>query len=155
MSENNLTPYVIESTGVSVFIRPIPPMLLRAVDKGIPMPDIPMETIEAPDGTTYQERNRNHPAYVEALAERSRRVSEGIADLVIERGVVFELTDAQRGEVEELRTFMRESMGVELEANTRTVYLKHIAIAMPQDLRDLIQSVSGRSVPTNPKLPSG
>lgn len=156
MSEvNNLTPYTIKSTGVSVFIRPIPPMLLRAVSRSIPEPEAPVETIEAPDGSTYQAKNRAHPDYIAALEARNRRISEGVADLVIERGVVIDLSDAQRAEVEELRAFMREKFSTELETDSRIVYVKHIAISTPQDLRELIEEVSGRSVPTDPKLQSG
>lgn len=152
---NNLTPYTIKSTGVSVFIRPIPPMLLRAVARSIPEPEAPVETIEAPDGTTYQAKNRAHPEYIAALEARNRRISEGVADLVIERGVVIDLSDAQRAEVEELRAFMRERFETELDAATHVAYVKHIAIGTPQDLRELIEEVSGRSVPTDPKLQSG
>ena len=156
MSEvNNLTPYTIKSTGVSVFIRPIPPMLLRAVSRAFPEPEPPTEMIEGPDGSTYPAKNRSHPDYLAAIAERNRRVSEGVADLVIERGVVIDLDDAQRAEVEELRAFMREKFSTELETDSRIAYVKHIAIGTPQDLRELIEEVSGRSVPTDPKLQSG
>lgn len=156
MSEvNNLTPYTIKSTGVSVFIRPIPPMLLRAVDKAAPQPEAPLETIEGPDGATYQERNRSHPDYLQALAERRSAVSEAVTELCFLRGVVINLTDDQRAEAESVRAFMRDQMGVELHDSAEVVYLKHIAVATPDDLRDLVGAVSGRSVPTDPKSPSG
>jgi hypothetical protein len=152
---NNLTPFTFESSGESCFIRPVPVMLVREVERSIPRPEPPVQAVENPDGTTRNERNLTHPDYLAALRVRNDKVQEVITKLVIRRGVFVRLTDEQREEVRELREDLKAINDVELNEPDEAVWVKYIACASHNDLTRLINEVSNRSVPTDPKSASG
>lgn len=152
---SRLQPHTFKSTGVSVYLRPIPPFLLRTVGKTLVAPEPPEEDVPQIDGTTRREKNRAHPDYIAAMKTYDERVNEATADLIVTRGVFLTLTDAMREEVKQLREFMQARFGVELDGDDTTAYVKHIAIGTPAELRELIMAVTARSVPTDPLSKSG
>lgn len=152
---NNLTPFTFESTGESCFIRPVPVMLVREIERSIPKPAPPMQEVEGPDGTKRMEANRTHPDFLAALGERAEKLQEAMTALILKRGVVVKLSDEQRDDVKALREDMRESFGVTWDASDEVVWVKYIACATPADLRRLINEVTNRSVPSDPKSANG
>lgn len=152
---SRLQPHTFKSTGVSAYLRPIPPFLLRTVGKTLVAPEPPEEEVPQIDGTTRKEKNRAHPDYIAAMKAYDERVNEATADLIVTRGVFLALTDAMRDEVKQLREFMKSRFGVDLDADDMTAYVKHIAIGTPEELRELILAVTAQSVPTDPLSKSG
>lgn len=152
---NKLTPFTFESTGESCFIKPIPVMLTREVERSIPTPEPPAQEVEGPDGVKRIEINRSHPDYLAALNERGNAVMEAMTRLVIRRGVVVKLNDEQRAEVRELREDLKAINNVELSEPDEAVWVRFIACQSHDDLARLIREVSARSVPTDPKSQNG
>lgn len=152
---NNLTPFTFESSGESCFIRPVPVMLIREVERSIPTPEPPAQEVENPDGTKRTEVNRAHPDYIAALSARGERVQEAMTALVFKRGVVVTLSDEQRGEVRELRNDAREISGIEWRESDEVVWVKFVACQSHDDIARLIREVTRRSVPSDPKSQSG
>lgn len=152
---NNLTPFTFESTGESVFIKPVPVMLTREVERSIPMPEPPAQEIEGFDGVKRVELNRSHPDYIAALEERSTKVMELMTALIIRRGVVVKLTDEQRDEVRQLREDVKDLNGIEWRESDESVWVRYIACQSHTDLTRLIKEVSAKSVPSDPKSRNG
>lgn len=151
---NNLTPFTFESSGESVFIRPIPVMLIQAMEKSIPVPQPPMQEVENADGTRRLEANRAHPDYLAALAERNSKVRDAMTALALQRGVFVKLTDEQRDEARALRAEVA-GIGTKLEDDDAQVWLKYIACQSAEDLSRLLREVTAKSVPSDPKSQSG
>ena len=149
-----MTPFVFKSTGVSCFIKPVSPMLLNEARKSIPRPKPPMQEIENADGTTRQEPNPSHPAYAEALKEYNERIGMLSQRVMIRRGVVLALTDEQRAELASLRADMAQD-GVTLDSDDKAAYVLNLAVGTPEDLAELIQAITQRGQPTDPKSASG
>lgn len=152
---NNLTPFAFESSGESCFIRPVPVMLVREVERSIPRPEPPAQEVENPDGTKRLEFNRSHPDYIAALYERGERVQEAMTRLVLKRGVVVTLSDEQREDVRQLRAEMKHDFGIEWDESDEAVWVKYVACQSPNDLAALIRTVTARSVPSDPKSANG
>lgn len=149
-----MTPFVFKSTGVSCFIKPVSPMLLNEARKSIPRPKPPMQEIEGADGTKRQEPNPSHPSFAEAMREYNERIGILSQRVMIRRGVVLTLTDEQRAELSSLRAEMAQD-GVTLSDDDKEAYVLNLAVGTPEDLTELIQAISQRGQPTDPKLKSG
>lgn len=146
--EPGLVVHTIRGTGTVVAIRKISPLLVREVQRANPPPKPPMQTVDYGDGEVREEPNPADPAHQEALAAHRALIEEQTMRLVLLRGVVVQMTPAREAAVAELRAFMREEYGHELDPNDRLVYLSYIAIGTGEDLHDLAQAVFRRSQPT-------
>lgn len=152
---NNLTPYTIAGSGVSLFIKPIAPFLFRDLERALPLPEPPLETIERADGSRETVENKAHPDYQAALNERATRANMMIADLCVELGTHIALTDEQKAEALAYRTTVERVTGVALAGSIETIYLRYIALASNDDLRAFIAAVMERIRPSEKKLTSG
>lgn len=152
---NTYTPYTIKGSGVSLFIRPLAPMLLKQVAKAYPEPEPPRERIERVDGSWYEEDNRAHPDYLSALEAREQKINDMISDLCIELGTLITLSDAQKAEIQSYRDAVKRITGIEQEGAIEVAYLKYIALANASDLRDLLRAILSLMRPDEKKLPSG
>ena len=74
--------------------------------------------------------------------------------VIIRRGVVLDLNDEQRAELQQLRDEMAE-YGVTLDKDDKIAYILNIAAGTGEDLGDFISAVTTRSQPTDPKSQSG
>jgi hypothetical protein len=152
--ENNMQPFTFESTGISCFVRPVPPLLLNEVGRAFNRPEAPMQEIESPDGTKRSEPNKSHPDYLAALEDHARKIESASRAVMIKRGVVLDLTEEQRAEARTLRSEMAE-VGITLDPSDEYVYICYIAIGSASDYKDLAQAIAERSAPTGPKSPAG
>lgn len=154
MSDNHLTEFEFKSTGVKVYIKPVSPMLLNEARKSIPRPRPPMQEIESADGTKRQEPNPSHPSYAEAMREYNECLGTLSQRVMIRRGVVLALTDEQRAELASLRADMAQD-GIRLDDDDKVAYVLNLAVGTPEDITDLVQAITQRGQPTDPKLTSG
>lgn len=113
-----------------------------------------MQEVENADGTKRLEPNQDHPDHKKAEAEYKAKFAALANRVTIRRGVVLDLTDDQRAELDQLRTEMSEE-GVELERDNKVAYILYIAAADSQDMQELSKAILERSQPTDPKLTSG
>jgi hypothetical protein len=98
-------------------------------------------------GVKVREENKADPDYLAAAAAHSKEQEQRLQRLIIKRGVVIELSDTDKAEVAELRADMAE-LGVTLSNNDKEVWLWNIALATPEDYKDLITAIARRSGPT-------
>ena len=152
---NTYTPYTIKGSGVSLFIKPLAPELLKQVAKAYPEPEPPRERIQAADGSWYETDNRMHPDYLDALERRETKINNMISDLCIELGTLITLTDAQKAETQAYRETVKRIAGIEPEGAIEVAYLKYIALANVVDLRDLLRAILSLMRPDEKKLTSG
>lgn len=152
---NTYTPYTIKGSGVSLFIKPLAPELLKQVAKAYPEPEPPRERIERADGSWYEEDNKHHPDYLDALERRETKINNMISDLCLELGTMITLTDAQKAEIQSYRETVKRITGIEPEGAIEVAYLKFIALANVADLRDLLRAILALMRPDEKKLTSG
>ncbi|MCC7208329.1 MAG: hypothetical protein IT323_13560 [Anaerolineae bacterium] len=149
-----LTP-ILFSTDIQIAVRPVSNVLMMEVQKSIPRPKPPVERVANADGTFREEPNPDHPDYAAALSKWTEQVEEAVRKLCIKRGVVLHMTDEQKAEVAELREFMRTEFDQALDADDRYVYVAYIAVGGQEDYAKLVNTIVGRSQPTDPKSASG
>lgn len=141
-----LHPFMFPDSGKRISIRKVSPFLGDEVRKAFPPPKPPLQKVML-GGVETEEPNPAHPDYQAALRAHNIEMGQRIQRLMIKRGVVIELGDDEKAEVEELRADI-EAEGVTLPASDKDVYLWHICISTPQDLEDLANAIVQRSQPT-------
>jgi hypothetical protein len=139
-----LVPFTFKDTGKTVLIRKVSPYLAQEIRKSFPIPMPPVQSVTYPDGTVVQEENRAHPDYIKSLAANEELVNEKLQDLVVARGVVVEITDEIKAEIEALRADMLE-IGVELKGSDKAIYIKDLCVGTDSDLMELIEAIMRRS----------
>lgn len=156
MSENtnHIQPFTFQSTGITIHVRPVSPMLLNEARKSVQRPTPPMQAVESADGTTRQEPNPSHPDHVAALRDYNERVGLVAQRVMIGRGVVLALSDEQRAALADLREEMA-TLGVTLDSDDKLAYVLNIACGTAEDLSELVQAITQRGQPTDPKSQSG
>ena len=151
--KNELMPFTFKDTGVTVKIKKVSPLLLLEVQKAFPPPEPPMQDVvygdpDDPGAKMEQEPNYAHPDHLANIDEYKMELEEKIRFLMIKRGVVINLTAAQKEEVKELREYWKEEYGAEIKLNDKLLFINYIAIGTDSDIADLIQVISSRSQPT-------
>jgi siroheme synthase (precorrin-2 oxidase/ferrochelatase) len=149
-----LIPFVFESTGVEIAIRPVSPILAQRAHQSVIKPLPPMEEIENPDGTKRLEPNRSHPDYLAAMEAYGVEVERISRNVYIQQGVVLHLNEEQKAEVDLLRKQMAD-IGVTLEDDDNLVYIIYRAIGSRRDYQRFFDVASGESQPTGPKSTDG
>ena len=142
-----LTEHIFKDTGKSVKIRKVSPMVAVDIEKSIPRPKPPMNTVDYGNGPV-QEANYSDPGYMNALEERQAEVGFASLRATIMRGVVVE-GDEWKDEVLEYRKFIFETTEKELEEKSDLiVYIMRICMGTQEDMNDLLLAISTRSQPT-------
>ncbi len=149
-----LTP-ILFSTDIQIAVRPVSNLLMVEAQRSIPKPKPPVEKVQNADGTWREEPNPHHPDYEKALEDWTADVEVAVRKLCIKRGVVLTLNDEQRAEVAEVREFMRREYQRELDDDDRYVYVAYVAIGGQADYEKLVNTIVGRSQPTDPKSRNG
>jgi hypothetical protein len=129
-------------------VRKVSPMLAMEVDRAFPVPQPPMQEVDYGDGRKRMEANFAHPEYQAALAARQQKIQEKVQALIIKRGVVMTLTDEQKLEVADLRSWWKDEMGKELDGDDVYVWTCHIAIEDEKDMTGLMGAIMSVSQPT-------
>ncbi len=149
-----LTPITF-STNITIAVRPVSSLLMVEVQKSIPKPKPPVEKVANADGTFREEPNPHHPDYAKALDDWTAEVEVAVRKLCIKRGVVLTLNEEQRAEVAEVREFMKTEYDRTLDDDDRYAYVAYVAIGGQDDYAKLVNTIVGRSQPTDPKSVSG
>lgn len=134
--------------GVKATIRPVSPFTIQAIEQSVPKPQPPMQTVELASGEKAEEPNPLHPDYGRALNERRQLVMQRQSDAMFRLGVDVEV-DARA--VAEFREIAKD-MGMELDANDKLVYIKHLLIGTAAEMREVIQMISGMTLPSEEKI---
>jgi hypothetical protein len=147
--------YLVKDTGVELSIRKVSPNILLEFQKNFdakyPLPEVPTQAINYGDEKhpdIRQEKNESHPDYKQAIAERKMRLNNEMQTLLIRRGVVVELTKEQKDEVKELREFWKSEYEQVLPADDKEVFVRYIALGTREDLTELVEAVTRRTMPT-------
>ena len=149
---SKLVPFVFPSSGVSVMIRKVSPLLALEVQRSIPRPKPPTEKVILSSGEESLEPNWSHPDYETALQEYNLEVEEKTKKLLINRGVDLVLTEELKKEVKELRKYMKDEFGTDIALNDKEVYISYIAVESAKDFEALIGAVLGSSQPTEEEV---
>lgn len=144
---SQIIPYTIRDTGITIKIRKVSPLLAMELTRAFPAPTPPMQEVKIGD-EVRMEPNPAHPDYLKAQAQYQADFESKMRKLIIDRGVVIELDEAQQAEVKELREYWQESYGIALPGNDREVYISYIALGTDVDLTELIDAIMRRSQPT-------
>jgi len=141
-----LTPYLCESTGETIQIFPISQVSLGLkVRREIPQPKPPLVEVELL-GKRVVERNHADPDYIESIKVWENLLQLEVTDRMIKRlAAKQKLTEAQKKEVAELREILSDE---QLPESDQLVWLTEIAIGNDQDLRDILNAVSGLKDPS-------
>lgn len=150
---DKLIPFVFQSTGVEVALKPVSALLIVDARRSVPRPLPPSERVQNGDGSWREEPNYDAPAYARALEAYNEKVELAVRKLCVKRGVVLRLTDAQKEEVTELREFWRAEYGQELDPDDRYVYVAYIAAGSQADYEALAAALT--NTPGDPKSPRG
>lgn len=145
---SKLYPYTVQDTGVTFSIRKVSPMLVNEINKAYPKPVPPMNEVDYGDGKKVKEPNESDPDYQKQLREHRTLTFQKMQELMVERGVIIELTSEQKAEVKQLRDQFKTIMNKELTGSDKSVFIFNIAIGTDSDLNELIQAITRRSQPT-------
>lgn len=149
MEINELTPFTFQSTGKTVMIRKVSPFLQMELQKSFQPPEPPQQEVDYGDGDVRMEKNWSHPDYIKALEAYNIELSDKMQRLIVKRGVVVEISDENRKEIEDLRKFWLEEFGVELsEKNEKMIYIMYVCAGTQEDTEELIAAITKRSQPT-------
>lgn len=141
-----LYPFKFTDSGKVVSIRKVSYNLASELRKIFPPPEPPIVEVPYPNGIRREE-NALDPDYARTLRRYNVEFEERLRRLVIRRGVVIVLGDAEKEEIRQLRDDMKEE-GIPLPENDQDVYLSYICISTPEDYKDLLGAVTRRSYPT-------
>lgn len=144
-----LIPFTFKDTGVTVLIRKVSPLLAMELQRSFPPPPPPMNKVDFGDGVIREEPNEADPAYLKKLSEYNQEFELKIRRMLIKRGVVLEITEEMKVQIEELREFWHDEYGIDFpESDDKLAYVWYIAIGTDQDLRELLDAIMRRSQPT-------
>lgn len=149
MQENELVPFTFKSTGKTVMIKKVSPFLAMELQNAFPPPEPPTQKVEYDEGDVREEKNWSHPDYLKQVEAYNLAFSNKVQNLMIKRGVHFEITEEIRTELEELRKFWQEEYGTELsEKNDKLAYVLYVCAGTQEDTEDMIAAITKRSQPT-------
>lgn len=134
------------STGKTVGIRRVSPLLAYALRRQFPPPKPPMQEVEHAAGGGRQEPNPSHPDHLEALAAHQELVNHKTQDLMIEGGVEVEVDQEALAQA---RALMEMSGAVlPTEISEKVAYIKYCLVGSAEDIAGIIRAVQGISQPT-------
>jgi hypothetical protein len=150
---SELIPYTFKDTGISIKIKKVSPLLIVEMHKYFPPPKPPMQEVVygdpgEPGAKTVEEPNESHPDYLAAIDQYNIDLESKMRELMIKRGVVINLSDEQKQEVQELREDWEEMYGNQLSGNDKYVFISYIAIGTDKDMEEVIEAITRRSQPT-------
>lgn len=145
---NKLYPHFIKDTERTVAVRKVSPRLIKEVVDLHKAPSVPLNTVTYPDGHTEQEENAADPDYLRKVQEHNGIVSIAINDMLIDQGVVVELTADDIEEVKRLRAYWLEKYQKELAGNDKFIFINYICIGTPEDLKELLSAIARRTSAT-------
>lgn len=143
-----LVDFTFPDSKIKIKIRKISPFLAREIQKDFPPPDPPQQEVDYGDGVVKTEANESHPDHVKKMREYNDEVETRMQNLILLRGVVFEITPEMQDEIDDVRQFLLETYKIESEESDKMIYLKYVAVGSDRDLRELINAVIGISQPT-------
>lgn len=145
---SKIYPHFIKDTERTVYIRKVSPRLTQELLNLHHEPPPPVNTVTYSDGRTVEEPNRADPQYAETLKAYRMKLIDAVNELLIERGVIVELSDEDKNEVAELRAYWQSTHGQPLTGSDRFVFVNYIAVGTPDDLGELVQAITRRSQAT-------
>jgi hypothetical protein len=148
--KDGLRPFTFPTTGRRVYVRNVNPLLAIEIRRQFPKPNPPQQEVDYGDGKKVFEPNYAHPDYAQAVEEWNSFIIEKMSRLIIKRGVVHTLTEAEKAEVAELRADMEEDIGLNLGGSDVFVYVSYICIGGRLDVDTLTEAVMSGSQPTAP-----
>lgn len=149
---NELTPYTIKDTGVTILIKHVSPLLVMELRRQFPPPKPPMQTVDL-GGETKEEPNYAHPDYLQSITDYNKEMENRIRRLLLKRGVVIpEDYTTWKTEIEELRQFWKDEYKKELprldDNDNRVDWIGYIACGTEDDFEELYEHILRRSMPT-------
>lgn len=141
------TPFTFKDTGITVSIRKVSPLLLAAIQRKHAPPKPPLNKIEI-DGVVTYEENQADPDYLLAVQRNAEETELALRKALIRFGVYYEMTAEDVRQVTELREFWKEAQGIELEGSDLEIFISYVAIGTVEDLGELMEAVTRRSMPT-------
>lgn len=141
--------YTVRDTGVTLHLKKVSPFLLNEIRKQNPPPAPPLSvanygTAEEPD--FREEPNPNDPRYQKELIAYQERMQMLAQEAILTMGVEITLTQEQIDELNSLRAKMK-TLGIELSPNDKIAYILYIALGTPDDVGELTQAITARSMP--------
>jgi hypothetical protein len=128
----------------------VSPRLIKQMldDYPIKPPQPPLNDVTWADGHVKKEPNTTDPEYLKALADYNTEIALAINDFLIERGVVITLSKEDQEEVKELKRWWQQRYGKDLPGSDKFIFVAHILIGTPEDLRELVNAITRRSQAT-------
>lgn len=146
--------HTVRGSGIELQIRPISQILMSKMQSRFVTPPPPTVEVEF-NGRKVREPNAADPDYQIQLAQFQIKMEAEWRKLLIRRGIVMNLTEAQLAEVSELREYMLENHNLDLkDENDLEVFVSYIAVQTAEDLADLQEAVTGLVAPTEKSDPS-
>lgn len=146
--ENELIPFTFESSGETVMLRRISPLLPVEVQRSYPPPLPPSQEVDYGDGVKRLETNPAHPDYQRALDQYRADLEQKIRRMVIKLGVVVTWTDERRADLQTIRDFWQEEFNARLDPSDEVAWVSFCAIKAENDLEMLLNAIMRRSQPT-------
>lgn len=124
------------SNGIKLKFKAIPPMLLNSVGNSVAMPPVPKVWLE---DKQREEENPNHPAYLQALNDRTSLIAKATMDLILYACV--EVIDVPEGLLKQEDTewhIMADMAKLEFDRNdpiqTKLAWFRAYAIGNMDDM---------------------
>lgn len=144
--------FKLQDSGYSVKIRKVSPLLAQKITESFPAPKPPMQKVKYGDDEVL-EPNPSNPQYIEDLTKYQSELEHKIQKLIIERGVEIEITPEMQAEIDELKGYMKDELGVEiLNESDKFFYVSYIMCSSANDLGALIEQIISKSQPTEEKV---
>lgn len=146
---NALTPHTFKDTGKVVQIRKVSPLLIMQLQKDFPEPVPPMQEVDYGDGKKVLEPNPAHPDHELALRQYRYDFEQRMRQMMIDRGVVLELSEDDKQEIQDLRDYWQANYGKALPGSDKFIYISYLCIGTDADMDELVTAISRRSQPSH------
>lgn len=146
--KDNLRPFTFPTTLRHVFVKNVNPLLVVEIRDQFPKPKPPLQEVDYGDGRKVLEPNYASPDHEAALEEWNSFITKKMSQLIIKRGVVHTLTEAEKAEVAQLRADTEEEIGLVLKGSDLFLYVSYICIESRLDIDTLTEAVISGSQPT-------
>lgn len=139
--------YTFRDSDRTIEITRVPVGMLGQLGDEFPAPALPKTETDYGDGKKVWEDNPNDPDYRAALADWRKKINNESQKLIAQRALP-PLSDAQKEEVKEVRTYWQENFGHDLALTDKEIFVYKICAATAEDIQEFVEFVTRRSQPT-------
>lgn len=141
---------VILSSGMTVKVRGVSPLLMQRIRDKFPMPKPPKQKTVDEDGEETWEENPIHPDYLAAISAQRAAQGAAVMQVLLGRGVLVDLPEDESWI--SLLQADDDTIPLETEIQKRAAYVQYEIITTDLDLTRLTQAILSKTMVTEESI---